>query len=176
MNVKIRQATADDSKGLARVQVDSYRSVYAGILPQAYLSHFSYEEQEQDWVDLLTIGMEDVLLVAENAAGDIVGYALGSPGARELLSYDSELVSLHVCRSAQGQGIGCKLITAVAEVLKQAVCTSLIVWVLEDNPARSLYERLGGRLLGQKAWDGSEEFAVSVHEVAYGWSNIDDLM
>ena len=40
----IREATAADSPGLARVQVDSYRTAYAGLFPQAYLDRFSYEE------------------------------------------------------------------------------------------------------------------------------------
>jgi hypothetical protein len=52
--LNIRKATIVDSAGLARVQVDSYRTAYAGIFPPAYLDHFTYEEQEQDYRNLLT--------------------------------------------------------------------------------------------------------------------------
>ncbi|MEW5871547.1 MAG: hypothetical protein AB1894_19895 [Chloroflexota bacterium] len=43
--MKIRHATLEDSAGIAGVQVESYRRAYAGILPQSYLDHFTYEEQ-----------------------------------------------------------------------------------------------------------------------------------
>jgi hypothetical protein len=63
----------------------------------------------------------------------------------------------------------------VVEAFKKAGCTSLLVWVLEDNPARSLYEALGGQLLGEKDWDGNDEFATAVKEVAYGWPDMAGL-
>jgi hypothetical protein len=68
MDIRIRRATVDDSPDLARVQVDSYRDAYTGILPTAYLNYFSYKEQEQDWRDLLSSGLDGELFVAENAA------------------------------------------------------------------------------------------------------------
>ena len=49
----VRKAEVEDSAGMARVQVDSYRTAYAGIMPQDYLDHFTYEEQAQDWRDFL---------------------------------------------------------------------------------------------------------------------------
>jgi GNAT superfamily N-acetyltransferase len=116
-----------------------------------------------------------VLYVAETDAGEIVGYALGRPGPSEIPSYDSELIALHVHRAYQRQGIGRRLIAAVATHLKQEGCTTLMLWTLAQNPSRALYERLGGQLLGEKDWGGNEEFGVSVQEVAYGWSSIEPL-
>jgi hypothetical protein len=52
---------------------------------------------------------------------------------------------------------------------------SLIVWVLEENPSQALYERLGGRIVGEKAWGGNDEYGIEVKEVAYGWLNIEEL-
>ena len=47
--MQVREATIGDAAGLARVQVDSYRSAYTGIWPEAALDSLSFEEQEQDW-------------------------------------------------------------------------------------------------------------------------------
>jgi hypothetical protein len=47
--VRIRKAKLEDSAGLARVQVDSYRTAYADIFPQDYLDHFSYEASMNGW-------------------------------------------------------------------------------------------------------------------------------
>ncbi|MBN2390885.1 MAG: GNAT family N-acetyltransferase [Anaerolineae bacterium] len=173
--MNIRQAKFEDSAGIAHVQVDSYRTAYAGIFPQSYLEHFTYEEQTQDWRDLLSAEMTDVLYVAETDASEIVGYALGRPDPNEFPPYQSELVALHVRKTYQRQGIGRRLIAAVAAHLKQAGCTSLMLWTLAQNPSRGLYERLGGQLLGEKDWGGNEDFGVSVQEVAYGWTSIESL-
>jgi hypothetical protein len=45
---------------------------------------------------------------------------------------------------------------------------------LAGNPARTIYKRLGGQLIGQKATLLGEG-DVQASEVAYGWLEIDDL-
>lgn len=162
-----RHATVADSEALARIQVDSYWLAYSDILPSSYLAALSYEEQEQDWRDLLSDRMEDILLVAEMGSGELVGYALGRPGVNEAPPYDGELVALHVCLSSQGQGVGRELIKAIACALQQQGCTSMLVWVLEKNPARVFYEQLGGQYLSNRRL-----FQGGVYEVAYGWTDI----
>ena len=62
-----------------------------------------------------------------------------------------------------------------ARMLREAGCPSIMLWTLGPNPARAWYERLGGRLLSEKPWDGNEEFGLTVTEVAYGWPDIDAL-
>ncbi|MBN1875258.1 MAG: GNAT family N-acetyltransferase [Anaerolineae bacterium] len=174
--VNIRKANIKDSTGLAKVQVDSYRRAYAGIFPQSYLDHFTYEEEGQDWRDLLSSETEDILYVAATDTGEIVGYALGRPGPSDIPPYDSELVALHVHHSYQRQSIGKQLIAAIAKQLQQKGCTSLMLWTLEKNLVRSMYERLGGQAIGVKDWGGNEEFGIEVKEVAYGWLNIENLI
>lgn len=169
-SLNIREAMVEDCRDLAYIQVDSYRRAYAGIFPQAYLDAFTYEEQEQDWRELLTSEMQDILLVAELQPGKLVGYALGRPGIAEAAPYDSELVALHVRREFQGQDVGKELVKAIAQALKRQGCTSLIVWVLERNPARGFYEQLGGQLL-----DVRKDVQEDVFEVAYGWATLESL-
>jgi len=168
--VKIRKAKIEDSAGLAGVQVDSYRMAYAGILPQSYLDQFSYEEQEQDWRDWMISRPVDLLYVAADATGEIVGYALARPGPTEIAPYDSELIALHVPLAHQRQGIGRQLVAVVAGQLQQVGCRSLMLWVLQENRARGFYERLGGKLL-----DESQVNWCDTIEVAYGWPAIEVL-
>jgi len=167
--VRIRQATIEDSAGIARVQVDSYRTAYAGIFLQAYLDGFTYEEQEQDWRDWISSSSEDLLYVAELDTGEIVGYALARPDRGAVSPYDSELIALHVRGPYQRQGLGRRLVAAVAKRLAQRGSRSLMLWVLEENRARGFYERLGGQLLDERQVSGGRP------EVAYGWSAIEVL-
>lgn len=173
--MNIRRATVEDSAGLAEIQVASYRTAYAGLLPESYLEEFTCEEQEQDWRELLSAEWDDVLYVAEEA-GEIVGYALGRSGPCEIPPYDGELVALHVRHADQGRGIGRGLITAVAGALREAGSTKLMLWVLEHNPARVMYEQVGGLIIGEKEWGGNQDFGTAVKEIAYGWLTIEDLV
>lgn len=170
--MNIRRATPDDSPALARVQVESYRAAYAGILPDAYLARFTWEDQATDWRDLLSADPGSLLWVAEDRLGDVCGYALARVGAIVVdgCSFDGELVALHVDRATQGQGFGRQLVATVARELRLSGCRSLMVWVLEQNPARTFYERLGGQLAGQQVAELDED--VTAVEVAYVWPSI----
>jgi ribosomal protein S18 acetylase RimI-like enzyme len=172
--MEIRRAKEQDSAGLARVQVDSYQTAYVDIFPQSYLKHFTYEEQERDWRDLLSTHLKDVLYVATTNTGEIVGYALGTPDA-QILPYQSELVALHVRGAHQRQGIGSQLFAAVSRELKERGRDSLCLWVLADNPARSFYEKRGGVVVGEKPWQNNAYFDTNLYEMAYGWLDIQSL-
>jgi GNAT superfamily N-acetyltransferase len=167
--MEIRQARIEDGAGLARVQVDSYRSACAGIFPRSYLEAFTYEEQQGDWRDLLASRGDEILYVAESDSGEIVGYALGRPGPCEIQPYDGELVAWHVRRPYQGQGVGRRLVAGVAEQLKREGCRSLMPWVLAANPTRAFYERMGGRPLDAR------QISHGAVEVAYGWPEMERL-
>ena len=179
--MKIRLATAQDAAALAQIQVNSYRTAYAGLMPAGYLARFSFEEQEQDWRDLLAEPAGDILLVAETG-GEIAGYAVGRPGPVEELpegAYDAELVSLHVRRALQKQGTGRALVRAMVQALHQQGCTSLALFVLAGNPACAFYERLGGQRVGEKRWtipvseaETLDEFDFEVVEAAYTWPDM----
>ncbi len=173
--MKIRRARLEDSAGLAKVQVDSYQTAYAGIFPKAYLDHFTYEDQEKDWREMLSSDMEDLLLVAESGDGVIAGYALGSSGLTEFAPYDGELRAIHVQQEHQRHGVGRQLIRAMAAEFKRSGCRAMLLWVLEDNPARRFYEQLGGRLIGRKTITLGDAYDFSTQELAYGWPNIDSL-
>ncbi len=171
--IYIRRATINDSAGIARVQVDSYRTAYADIFSQAYLDRFTYAEQAQDWYDWMMNRPRDHIFVAQTEMGEIEGYALGRPGLTKIPPYDSELVAMHVRQPFQRQGIGRGLMMKMAEQLQDQGCASLMLWVLEKNPARSFYERLGGQLIGKQEIELSEDTKAA--EVAYGWPIIGEL-
>lgn len=170
--MNIRAARISDSPALAKIQVDSYQKAYRAILPPAYLAHFTYQEQGKDWRDLLSSGTEDIRLVAENEAGRLAGYGLGGLNADESLSFESELHALHVQDGFQNQGVGAHLFAAVCAKLREKGCRSVFLWVLEQNPACRFYEKLGGQPSAKKAWSNNAYFGTDIHEVAYGWKDM----
>ena len=166
----VRDATLEDCAALADIQINSYHSAYADLLPAEYLAVFSHEEQEQDWKDLIE-EKRDLLLVAENEEGYLLGYALAKrlPDGAEC-----ELVALHVRRECHGQGAGRALVSAVARRMQALGCRSLMLTVMEGNPAVQFYEHLGGQRCGEKYFE-IEAFNFRHKELAYCWEKIEDL-
>lgn len=173
--IKIRKAVWKDCANLAKVQVDNYRLNYAGFLPQTYLQQFNYAEQEQDWKDWMITHPDDVLVIAETENEEMVGYALGKGGQTSIPPYDCELTALHVSPNWQKSGIGRQLVREVAYEFSQTGCASMMLWVIDKNPACLFYERLGGQIIGKQIIKpGTDD--LHFIELAYGWVDLKTLV
>lgn len=165
----IRDAVSADCPGIARVQVDSYRSAYAGLFPPAYLAQFSYTEQEQDWENWFASGGSEILLVALSPENQVEGYILARAQPEVFPGFDAEIAALHVRQAARGRGVGRALLSQAAVALAARGCRSVMLWTLQGNPVRHWYVRLNGQLLGEKSF---EVDGWLITEVAYGWEDI----
>lgn len=70
------------------------------------------------------------------------------------------------------KGIGRELVQVVIERLGQMKIQSMLVWVLEENPASHFYKKLGGKYVTQKE---IERNGKQIIKIAYGWTNNLDL-
>lgn len=172
MIITIRPALPSDCPAIAKVQVDSYRSVYRGIFPDSYLSRFSYEDQTQDWHEWIAFHREDILLVAESPAAQVVGYVLARAQSDIHPGYDSEVLALHVLKSHQRQGTGRLLLKKAVELLQQRGCKSVMLWTLKANPIRRWYRSLGGKHIAEKRYQVEDR---EIEEIAFGWEDIGRL-
>jgi ribosomal protein S18 acetylase RimI-like enzyme len=86
--------------------------------------------------------------------------------------YPREIVSLHVAPVWQSRGVGRSLIGAAAEWLIARHARRLAVRVLELNPNRAFYARLGAQELGSQPYDWA---GFATREVIYGWPDISRL-
>lgn len=169
----IRPAREDDLPAIAKVHVDTWRTTYAGLIPDDFLANLSYENREQMWRGAITDPEQrSSLFVAEAPAGGVAGFASCGAERDDDPVYTGELYAIYVNQMAQGKGIGRALLHAVVGDLIQRGHTSLLVWVLANNPYRLFYEALGGVPVNQKdATFGGATLA----EVAYGWPDIQSL-
>ncbi len=173
--IAIRRAEPADAAGIARVHVDSWRTSYQGIVPADYLAGLSYERWQQRWDDILT-GTDggEVVYVAEDESGQIVGFAAGGPERNGDPVYRGKLHAIYILAGYQGRGTSRRLMGAVAADLAAAGIHALRLWVLAENaPARRFYAALGGVPLREKTVDLG---GVPVVEVAYGWADTAGLI
>jgi ribosomal protein S18 acetylase RimI-like enzyme len=173
--VIIREARIEDAAGIAKVHVDTWRTTYAGILPDEHLANLSYERREKLWIDYILSDAEsrDFNHVAENDAGQIVGFVSGGPERKNDPDYKSELYAIYILKEYQGQGIGHSLTQTLVKRLLQSGMNTMLLWVVSDNPARRFYEALGGQ---QIKTERVELGGVMIDEVAYGWTDINTIL
>jgi ribosomal protein S18 acetylase RimI-like enzyme len=168
--MNIRAAYAIDTLAIARVQVDSWRTTYAGIVPADYLASLSYEHQEKFWGHIVsTVSGAAAVYVAETDTGEVVGFAASGPERSSNESYQGELYAIYLLEAYQRQGVGQQLTRAVVNGLLRHGLSSMLVWVLADNPSRAFYEAMGGHYVAERQITiGSAQLT----EVAYGWRDI----
>jgi GNAT superfamily N-acetyltransferase len=168
MDVTIRRGTIGDAHAIAFVHVSSWRSTYAGIVPDAYLASLNVDERTQNWEEHLA-AQKAIFLVAEDEEG-IFGFACGGRLREELAGYDAELYAMYILGGRQGQGTGRSLAQSLADALLADGFKSMAVWVLERNPAVSFYRRLGAIQIARKT---IEIGGIQLEELALGWPDLD---
>lgn len=171
----MREATYRDIPAIAKVHVDTWRSTYLGIVPDEVLSGLSCEKRENAWQKVFDLASEfnGFTYVSEDEAGRIVGFVNGGRERTGNQIYRGEINALYLLRSYQNKGIGRRLVRLAVERLTQMNVHSMLVWVLEDNPACKFYEALGGQKIQRK---DIEIGGNRLTELAYGWTDISLLL
>lgn len=167
----MRRATVADAAAVARIHVETWRTTYAGILPDAYLVGMQRSRHASYWHRMIASdrGARLTLVMEEPDAG-IVGFASGGPARRAGLprggATKGEIYTLYVGDNWQGRGYGRALFHGAAASLFEAGLGGIVVWVLDANPSRFFYEAMGGVRFATRR----ELFAgVELAEIAYAW-------
>ena len=170
----IRIARTDDAEPIARVQGETWRAAYLGMLPHEVLVGFGEAQGVEFWQRVLARGDDDDGVMVATFGGEIVGFVSSGPIRERIPGYNGEFYALYVLPEAQGCGIGTALVAHAGRAMVRHRWTGAAVWVLEDNQfGRSFYERLGGLSLGVAktlAYRGTPYPAI--REVAYGWPDL----
>ncbi len=172
--VNVRRARPQDAAAIARVQVDTWRSTYRGIVPDKHLDDMSYEKAERNWEERITDpDKRSTLFVAEDDRGSVVGFAACGAARDDARDYESELYAIYVNQNMQRKGLGKRLVLSVVQDLKARGFDSMLIWVLAGNQYKRFYESIGGTQIRTK------EVAVggkTFHELGYGWCGMDALI
>ncbi len=172
-NWRIRRAISDDVSGIAKVNVDSWRTTYEGIIQEDFLDDMSYEKSKERWESRFKDPFaQGIVYVAEDGNGQIVGYAYGGFERSGDTLYDGELYAIYLLRGYQRKGIGKQLFYQIVSHLLSINLQGLLIWVLNDNPSRYFYESLGGQLVRERSIEiGGQRLQLS----AYGWNQLNEL-
>jgi GNAT superfamily N-acetyltransferase len=147
MTRSIRPAVATDAATLARIQAESWRAAFQGLLSDDYLAGLDLAALQATWSGHLaearwpgagTLVLED--------AGQAVGYSRFYPTA----DTDADparvamIGSMYTVPAVWRTGAGRLLMTTVLETLTDARYATAALWVLEGNSrARAFYQAHG---------------------------------
>ena len=150
--------------------VESWRTAYAGIVPEEFLAKRAYAEREPRWRDIRSDPTEEqFVFVVETEKGRIVGFACAGAESSGDSVYQGEISAIYLLEPYQRLGIGRRLFSAVAQELFQRGFRSMLVRVLAANPSLRFYEALGG----QKLYEAEAHIDGAAYpDVAYGWKDI----
>lgn len=116
---------------------------------------------------------ENIVLVAENEQGQIVGFASGSTRETNLEANASDLTSIYLLEQYQGQGIGKKLLRKMMLMFKERQFQTIYVDVLADNNTRYFYEYYGAEYVESVPLTIG---GTVVEEAIYVWKDVDDVI
>ncbi|MFC7473630.1 GNAT family N-acetyltransferase [Dankookia sp. GCM10030260] len=180
----IRRARATDAEAIGAVHVATWRTAYAGVLPDDYLADLSPLRHAAGYEQAITDrrnGHAVFVAVASGAdapadtageGGTIIGFTSGGRARRDWLA-QGEVETLYLLDDYRDRGVGRRLMRAMAAHLAVVGCRSAMLWVLQDNPSRWFYQRLHGRPAAQEAI----RFAGrTMQQMAFVWDPIETLL
>ncbi|RAI55982.1 GNAT family N-acetyltransferase [Roseicella frigidaeris] len=189
----IRRARPSDAAAIGAVHVATWRTTYAGVLPDDYLARLSpvrhalgYEQaiasrQHGHAIFVAVASGPDAPLGggtggrpggAEREGGAVVGFVSGGRARRAWLA-QGEVETLYLLDDFRERGIGRRLMRAMAAHLAAIGCRSAMLWVLSDNPTRWFYRHLGGRPAAEERFRFAGQ---AMDQTAFLWDPIDILL
>lgn len=139
-------------------------------MPNEFLALLSYKQRTDQWNStLIRHADSNWIFVAESNQDGIVGFVSCGPIREKLGDYQAELYAIYLLLEWQKRGIGQSLFECAINDLQGRGYQSMMLWVLESNPACGFYERMGGVRNGVKE---IEIGGAQLTEVAFGWETL----
>jgi len=139
--LRVRSARVDDAAEMARVNVQSWRETYRGLMADEVLDDPGLTGlREEFWSDILTDERyrANRVAVAERG-GDVIGIAMAAPTEGDDARWAMRLYVLYVVAVEHGSGAGGELLDAVI-----GPHDSALLWVADPNPrAQAFYRKHG---------------------------------
>jgi ribosomal protein S18 acetylase RimI-like enzyme len=166
LSLEIHDVELAQIRGLADVQVRSWKAAYRGIIPDAHLDGLSIDESERRWKTNTTRPSTTTTVVAE-ILGTVVGFASFGPCRdADRKPAVGELYAIYVDPHRFGQYIGGSLMAYALNRFRFGGYEGAVLWVLDRNAhARHFYEQWEWSIEGGKKTIHFGD--VAVEEVRY---------
>lgn len=164
----VRPGSLGDEGEIANVHTQAWQQSYREIIPESYLATMplQFHRRQSWWKHVLSGNTETKLFVAESAQHGVIGFIAVEPGRDPDLQGQGEVGAIYCLNEYKNKGIGSALFKMGLADLASRGFKKCYLWVLEENPTRIFYERVGGVLLSKTK---SIELGSLLVEVGYEW-------
>ena len=164
MTFHLRLAQEADVSQLAALHVQTFNETHRGGRPGGP----SYELRERQWRDAFnTSDGSWFCYVIEDEGGELVGFAKGAPHDGGVPEYEGALNKIYLLQRVQRQGLGRRLLCAVATRFVEKGVTSMLLFGEATNPSNGFYEAFGA----ERLYSDKGEF-----HGGYGWRDLRKLV
>lgn len=142
----IRPAFAEDAPTLSKLGEETFVATFGHLYAQKDIDAFLRKNHAVDIYTKLLEDPEYGLWIVETDAGEAVGYAVAGPcslPAPDMPENSGELSRLYLRKSAQGGGLGARLLETALEFLRDRFEHVYLSVYAENTVAQRLYERYG---------------------------------
>ena len=143
--VTVRLAGAADADEIGRIQVETWRAAYKGLMPDEAIAEFDVALRQRLWREGLarTPGPGSATFVVEDS-GEVVGFAsVGASRDREA-EREAELYAIYLHPSRWDRGIGRALLQRAEESMRSSGFREAVLWVLAGNERGERFYRAAG--------------------------------
>lgn len=140
--IQIRRATPEDLSAITDIYNEAILNTTA-----TFDTTPKTDEEQRSWFD--HHGEQHPVLVAENASGQVVGWASISAWSDRCAYSETGEVSVYVAAPERGQGVGRLLLNALDQTARSLNYHVLLARIAEGNPASiRLHESTGFESVG----------------------------
>ena len=143
--VTVRAAVADDADAIGRVQVETWRVAYRGLMPDEAIAGFDVEGRQRLWREgLARVPRPGSATFVAELDGEVVGFASVGRSRDEEAANEGELYAIYLHPSRWDQGIGRALLERAEESMRAFGFERAVLWVMEGNERGERFYRAAG--------------------------------
>lgn len=155
----IREAKIEDLTDIAKINISSWKTTYAGIIDSSFLNSLSMNETVDRWSKHFNNDQEKIFVAEINEK--VVGYVrLDIRGDKNYLG------AIYLLKQYQGEDLGKKLLLRGLEYLKGKV---VYVEVLSDNKTKYFYQKYGAKFYKEQSIKIGQQI---LGESVYRWNHV----
>ena len=143
--VTVRLAGAADADEIGRIQVETWRAAYTGLMPDEAIAEFDVAARQRMWREGLARtprpGSATFVVVD---SGEVVGFASVGASRGDDAELEAELYAIYLHPSRWDRGIGRALLQRAEESMRSSGFREAVLWVLEGNERGERFYRAAG--------------------------------
>ena len=143
--MNVRPATAEDADAIGRVQVETWRVAYRGLMPDDVIAGFDLEGRQRLWREgLARVPRPGSATFVAELDGEVVGFASVGRSRDDEAAPEGELYAIYLHPSRWDRGIGRALLERAEESMRAFGFERAILWVMEGNERGERFYRAAG--------------------------------